>query len=137
MGKKAKPDAVGRNPAPRGRKGGAEMPPVNFIKNDSGFICAHCGKTVEPLYSSSRDHCPFCLYSLHVDVVPGDRAAGCGGLLEPVAAEVDTRKGYVIIYRCRKCGALKRNKSAHEAKVQPDDTELLIALTARRGEIKG
>lgn len=109
---------------------------LNFTKNDSGFICAHCGIAVEPLGSSSRDHCPFCLYSMHVDIVPGDRASDCGGQLEPVAAEVDARRGYVIIYRCKKCGAIKRNKSAHEAKVQPDDINLLIALTARRGEIK-
>lgn len=113
--------------SPGGRK--------NFIKNDAGFVCAHCGMTVEPLGSSSRDHCPFCLYSLHVDVIPGDRASECGGQLVPVAAEVDSRRGFMIIYRCKKCGAIKRNKSAHDAKVQPDDMDLLIALTARRGEI--
>lgn len=108
----------------------------NFIKNDSGFVCAHCGMSVEPLGSSSRDHCPFCLYSLHVDIVPGDRAADCGGWLVPIAAEVDARRGYIIIYRCEKCGAIKRNRAAHDAKVQPDNIDLLIMLTARRGEIK-
>ncbi len=113
--------------SPGGRK--------NFIKNDTGFICAHCGMTVEPLGSSSRDHCPFCLYSLHVDVIPGDRASECGGQLVPVATEVDSRRGFMIIYRCKKCGAIKRNKSAHDAKIQPDNMDLLIELTARRGEI--
>ncbi len=108
----------------------------NFIKNDSGFVCANCGKIVEPLGSSSRDHCPFCLYSLHVDIVPGDRAADCGGMLVPVAAEVDARRGYVIIYRCKKCGAIKRNKAACDVKSQPDNVDLLIELTTRRGEIK-
>jgi len=107
----------------------------NFIKNDAGFICSNCGKSVEPLGSSSRDHCPFCLHSLHVDVIPGDRASECGGLLVPIAAEVEARRGFMIIYRCKKCGAIKRNKSAHDAKVQPDNMDLLIALTARRGEI--
>jgi len=108
----------------------------NFIKNDSGFVCANCGMTVEPLGSSSRDHCPFCLHSLHVDIVPGDRAAECGGTLVPIAADTDARRGYIIIYRCKKCGAIKRNKSAHDAKVQPDSIDLLIALTAKRSEIK-
>ncbi|NLY69991.1 MAG: RNHCP domain-containing protein [Clostridiales bacterium] len=107
----------------------------NFIKNDNGFVCAQCDKTVQPLGSSSRDHCPFCLYSLHVDIVPGDRASGCGGLLVPLAAETDARRGYMIIYRCKKCGAIKRNKSAHDAKIQPDNIDLIIELTTRRGEI--
>ncbi len=105
---------------------------ANFIKNDTGFICAHCGASVEPLGSSSRDHCPFCLHSLHVDVIPGDRASACGGTLEPVAAELDARKGYVIVYRCKKCGAVKRNRAAHNTKIQPDDIDKIIALTAKQ-----
>lgn len=109
---------------------------LNFTKNDSGFTCAHCGKAVEPLRSSSRDHCPFCLYSLHLDIIPGDRASACGGELEPVAAELDARRGYMIIYRCKKCGMIKRNKAAHEAKIQPDNIELLIALTAKSGDTR-
>ena len=31
---------------------------------------------------------------------------------------------------CEKCGETVRNKAAHEAKIQPDDTELIIKLTA-------
>ena len=50
-----------------------------FTKNDSGFICAHCGKEVQPLGYTSRNHCPFCLWSLHLDENPGDRASDCGG----------------------------------------------------------
>ncbi len=45
----------------------------HFVKNDQGFVCAHCGQTVEPLGYTSRNHCPHCLYSLHVDIHPGDR----------------------------------------------------------------
>lgn len=101
-----------------------------FRKNDSGFVCAHCGKTVLPLGYSSRNHCPFCLWSLHVDVNPGDRAGECLGQMEPVRVETDPRKGYVIIHRCTKCGAIRRNRAANLAKVQPDDVSLLIRLTA-------
>ena len=56
-----------------------------FAKNDEGFFCAHCGKWVPPLGYSSRNHCPFCLWSLHVDINPGDlridvyRSTGHGG----------------------------------------------------------
>ena len=102
-----------------------------FSKNDSGFVCAHCGKTVEPLGYTSRDHCPFCLWSIHIDVNPGDRANECLGNLVPIKAEPDAKRGFVITYRCDKCGELHRNRAAHEAKVQPDSIKLLIELTTR------
>ena len=102
-----------------------------FTKNDNGFICTHCGKAVEPLGYTSRNHCPFCLWSLHVDVNPGDRANGCGGEMEPVSAQPDAKKGFVILHRCVRCGEIHRNRAAHEAEVQPDNKKLLIALTAK------
>ena len=102
-----------------------------FQKNDSGFTCAHCGREVLPLGYTSRDHCPFCLWSLHVDVNPGDRANTCGGEMEPISCVPDAKKGYIIVYRCTKCGEIHRNRAAHEATVQPDSKKLLIALTAR------
>ena len=103
-----------------------------FTKNDSGFVCAHCGRTVEPLGYSSRNHCPFCLWSLHVDDNPGDRANECRGLMKPAGVEYSAKKGYIIVHRCTKCGAVKRNRAANEAKVQPDDIKLIIALTAEK-----
>ncbi len=85
-----------------------------FTKNDDGFICVHCGKEVKPLGYTSRNHCPFCLWSLHLDVNPGDRASMCGGELEPVGAEPNAKKGgYTIIHRCVKCRVIRRNKAAH------------------------
>jgi predicted RNA-binding Zn-ribbon protein involved in translation (DUF1610 family) len=107
------------------------MEQKRFTKNDSGFICANCGKEVLPMGTSSRNHCPFCLCSLHVDINPGDRANECGGLLRPIRSEPDARRGFIIIHKCDKCGEIHRNKAAHEAKVQPDDTDLIIKLTAR------
>ena len=102
-----------------------------FSKNDDGFTCLHCGRYVPPLGYTSRNHCPYCLWSIHVDVNPGDRANDCGGIMEPITAEVDSKKGFVIVHKCKKCGAISRNRSAHEAKVQPDDIKKLIALTAK------
>ncbi|MBO4972609.1 MAG: RNHCP domain-containing protein [Clostridia bacterium] len=101
-----------------------------FKKNDSGFICAHCGKEVKPLGYSSRNHCPFCLWSLHVDVNPGDRANECGAPMEPIRVELDSKKGYMIVHRCTRCGEIKRNRAATEAPVQPDNLSLVIKLTA-------
>lgn len=101
-----------------------------FQKNDSGFVCRNCGFEVLPLGYSSRNHCPKCLCSLHVDVNPGDRASDCGGIMDPISVETDAKKGYIIIHKCRKCGAIRRNRAANEAKVQPDDIALLIRFTA-------
>lgn len=44
-----------------------------FFVRDESFICEHCHKKVEKLGYTSRDHCPYCLYSKHVDITPGDR----------------------------------------------------------------
>ncbi|MBQ8005943.1 MAG: RNHCP domain-containing protein [Clostridia bacterium] len=106
------------------------MEEKRFRKNDNCFVCVNCGKKVEALGYSSRNHCPFCLYSLHVDVNPGDRSSDCGGLLRPIKVETDPRKGYIIIHKCEKCGAIRRNRAAHLAKTQPDDIKKLIRLTA-------
>ena len=106
------------------------METKRFAKNDSGFICKSCGKEVLPLGYTSRNHCPFCLCSLHVDINPGDRANTCGGILRPIRAIPDAKRGYIIVHRCERCGATVRNKAAHEAKIQPDDTDLIIRLTA-------
>ena len=100
-----------------------------FTKKDDGFVCRNCKKNVLPLGYTSRNHCPFCLCSLHVDVLPGDRANKCGGLLRPIRVEPDARRGYVIVHRCEKCGATVRCKAALRGNV-PDDNDLLIRLTA-------
>ncbi|MBQ0109632.1 MAG: RNHCP domain-containing protein [Clostridiales bacterium] len=102
-----------------------------FTKNDSGFICENCGREVPPLGYSSRNHCPYCLYSKHVDVNPGDRANECGGLMEPYAVTVNAKKGFIITHKCKKCGEEHNNKMQSD-----DDTELLIKLTNpyNRGE---
>lgn len=103
-----------------------------FTKRDEEFICENCGKKVDKLGYTSRDHCPYCLCSKHVDCLPGDRMEGCHGILKPVQVELDSKKGYVIVYKCSKCGAIRRNKAAED-----DDKDLLIKLTVNGGEIYG
>lgn len=80
-----------------------------FIKNDNEFICINCGKRIEKLKYTSRDHCNYCLFSLHVDVTPGDRENDCKGLLIPINVELNSKKGEVIVYKCQKCGAIIKN----------------------------
>ncbi len=103
----------------------------NFIgKGNDAFVCAQCNSSVEPLTSGSyRNHCPRCLFSKHVDVVPGDRLASCGGLMEPVNVEYASKKGWMVMHRCMACGFARPNKAALRD-VQPDDFSRIIALAS-------
>jgi len=62
--------------------------------------------------SEHRNHCPNCLSSLHVDIEPGDRAADCGGIMDPIAVWVRKNGEWAIVHRCRICGALSSNRIA-------------------------
>ncbi len=97
---------------------------------NNGFTCIHCKRDVPPLTSGSyRNHCPFCLWSRHVDeTAPGDRQATCEGMMEPVALEHSGKKGYIIIHRCTVCGIVRKNKAALSDPV-PDCWELIISLS--------
>lgn len=78
---------------------------MSFKKTVEDFVCIHCGHTVGG--SGYTNHCPRCLWSKHVDVEPGDRAATCGGIMEPVDIEGSTPE-YRIVHCCEKCGAIRR-----------------------------
>ena len=97
-----------------------------FTEIDEEFICENCGKHVNVLGYSCRNHCPYCLYSKHVDRNPGDRSEECHGLLEPIGLEISSKKGEVIIFRCKKCGNIRKNKVA-----QDDDRTKVINLSAK------
>ncbi len=103
------------------------MEEKRFTKIDEEFICNNCGNKVEKLGYTSRDHCPTCLYSKHVDINPGDRLETCHGALVPVSVELNPKKGYVIIYRCKKCGKIRKNKAAED-----DNMNLIIKLSAEQ-----
>jgi hypothetical protein len=66
---------------------------------------------------------------MHVDVDPGDRAAACGGMMEPVALEGSTSH-YRIVHRCVSCGLVRRVDVS-----SIDDSAALIALSAKAGII--
>lgn len=97
-----------------------------FLARDEEFICENCGRKVSKLGYSSRDHCPYCLHSKHVDINPGDRAESCKGDLEPIGIEISNRKGYVIIFKCKKCGKIKKNRAAED-----DNMDLIIKLSVK------
>lgn len=101
----------------------------NFTHINESFQCEHCGVIVPPASSGCRNHCPHCLTSKHVDVMPGDRANPCQGLLRATGYEVDAKKGIVILFKCLRCGAETRNKANHEDKVSPDNYDKILALS--------
>ena len=60
---------------------------------NNGFMCRYCNREVQRLTNGSyRNHCPFCLYSLHVDRMPGDRNSDCFGLMKPVTYRYTSKK---------------------------------------------
>ncbi len=96
-----------------------------FKEIDVGFICLNCNFNVESLGYTSRDHCPNCLYGLHVDINPGDRLSHCKGVLKPVDFE-KFKNTYKIIYECQKCQMIRKNILATD-----DNFEALIKLSER------
>ncbi len=102
-----------------------------FTMLDEAFKCDVCGKAVEPLGYTARDHCPKCLCSKHVDNNPGDRDAHCGGILKPIAIENGKKSLYKIVYKCMKCGRIKRNIMARD-----DNMDLIIKIMSEVREIK-
>ncbi len=100
------------------------------IKQNSNdpFTCANCGSTVVPAEGGTqfRNHCPFCLFSLHADICTGDRRSGCRGLMEPIGIWAGKKKEWSIIHRCVKCGIIRVNRIAG------DDSELLLILLAAK-----
>lgn len=95
---------------------------------DEPFTCKVCGRLVVPdgAGSDHRNHCPNCLSSQHLDVEPGDRAANCGGVMEPIAVWVWKNGEWAVIHRCRICGALSSNRIA------ADDNPIKLMSLAMR-----
>ena len=94
-----------------------------FTMRDEEFICKNCGKEVSKLEYTARDHCPYCLYSIHIDINPGDRLNTCLGLLKPRGIE-KFKDSYKIVYKCLKCGEIHKNIMASD-----DDMNLIIELS--------
>lgn len=97
-----------------------------FTMKDETFVCENCHHNVQKLNYTARDHCPFCLYSKHVDINPGDRQNQCLGLLVPIGIE-KFKDNYKIIYRCDKCGQLHKNIMAND-----DNMDIIIQLSIQQ-----
>jgi DNA-directed RNA polymerase subunit RPC12/RpoP len=105
-----------------------------FVKNDESFVCNNCLKKVEKLKYTSRDHCNHCLYSIHIDIHPGDRSNECRGTLKPFNIEGSNKvNGEVIVYKCLKCGQIVRNKVANDD--NKDEMYKIVENYAKNGGI--
>lgn len=96
-----------------------------FVMKDEEFICENCQKKINKLEYTARDHCPYCLYSKHVDINPGDRLNTCLGLLEPIGIE-KFKNTYKIVYKCKSCNQKHKNIMASD-----DNMNLIILLSTK------
>jgi len=97
---------------------------MSFKRTIEDFVCEHCGALVTG--DGYTNHCPHCLWSKHVDVEPGDRAAVCGGMMEPIRIEGTTPK-YRITHRCEKCKLMRLISISKN-----DDTQAVLAIAGIR-----
>ena len=98
------------------------------FKPSEGFVCRHCKRPVNaPSYGTRhRNHCPYCLWSLHLDESPGDRRSTCKSLMEPIAIWVKRDGEWAIVHRCTSCGQIRTNRVAGD-----DDPWAMMSLAAR------
>jgi hypothetical protein len=122
-----------RGPVQHREKRGTRTQPRYY---ESSFACRHCGAMVSanPLLSGvqHRNHCPYCLWSLHVDLVrAGDRLSACRGGMRPIGLTLkESRNKYhhragelMLAHRCALCNALSINRIAAD-----DSTALIVSV---------
>ncbi len=98
--------------------------------SDNSFRCRNCDYQVSNsnlIGTAHRNHCPSCLFSLDVDLEPGDRKSQCQGIMEPIGltfkkeGEKDkygkARQGeLMLIHECLRCNKISINRIAGDDK---------------------
>jgi hypothetical protein len=90
-----------------------------------GFQCTHCRAYVSANHwlagVHNRNHCPYCLWSRHMDLVtPGDRLAACREPMKPVGLALkrsDKKYGpgwgeLMLVHECLECSKISLNRIA-------------------------
>jgi len=103
-----------------------------------GFVCSHCQKFVSTkkfIGTHFRNHCPYCLWSKHVDLKKSsDRQSLCHGQMEPVGLTFkhegfdkygkEKRQGeLMLIHQCQDCGKININRIAAD-----DDPQMILKI---------
>ena len=78
-----------------------------FTRTIEDFSCEHCERKVKG--DGYTNHCPFCLWSKHVDINPGDRQNKGKGMMEPTKAFY-AKETWFVMQKCEKCGKMKKIK---------------------------
>lgn len=119
-------DSGARKEIGLGKDGKSSAIDYRFTPCLESFRCAHCGKEIHPEGAGSqhRNHCPHCLYSLHVDEEPGDRKSTCHGQMEPIGVISKGDGDWSILHLCKSCGKLSLNRAL------ADDNPLLLMQLA-------
>lgn len=101
------------------------------------FECLNCGKKVVDgglIGTKNRNHCPYCLCSLHVDLkVSGDRLSDCKSLMKPIGLTfkhvgfdkfAKPRQGeLMLIHKCSNNDKISINRIAAD-----DDPEMILKV---------
>jgi hypothetical protein len=117
-----------------GKKGAANQ--------EGSFRCKTCQAYVHaiPVLSGvhNRNHCPFCLWSRHVDLRhSGDRLSACKASMQPIGLTVKRGRdkyGYqqhgelMLIHHCSECGAVSINRIAADDTV--DGLESILQVSS-------
>ena len=102
--------------------------PPNAGLPGTAFLCTHCNRAIPGTApgTAHRNHCPHCLWSLHVDLTAGDRRSACRGPMEPFAIGIQGNGEWSILHRCQRCGLIRTNRIAG------DDNDVLLVSMALR-----
>jgi hypothetical protein len=94
------------------------------VNRTGNFVCKNCRKEVSlnAPGTKNRNHCPFCLFSLHVDNRIGDRGSGCQGLMEPIGKQIKKDGEEVLVHKCLVCNEIRRNRVAGDDNVNKVDS---------------
>ncbi|MBD3244847.1 MAG: RNHCP domain-containing protein [Candidatus Moranbacteria bacterium] len=97
------------------------------MKQNSNFICKNCSYKVRISKSYAivnRNHCPKCLFSIHLDKeVAGDRQSSCWGLMKPIGLTFKKTKPnkynkktgeLMLVQKCLKCNKISLNRLASD-----------------------
>ena len=100
------------------------------------FRCAHCGYIVSNAHwlsgVNNRNHCPYCLWSRHLDLyAAGDRLSACKAPMQPAALTTKRsrnkyRHGHgelMLVHLCIDCGYVSVNRIAAD-----DDADTLLEI---------
>jgi hypothetical protein len=108
------------------RRGGRPDRAAVYDRHFGDFECRHCHAPVSADRARSgvhhRNHCPYCLWSRHVDLhASGDRLHACKGPMAPVGLTLkQVHKQYaagqagelMLVHQCTTCGELSINRVA-------------------------